>query len=152
MNVPIFRADKLRAYLDSPLNDGSLVGWGVDIVYTHVLNHARDVASEGGIKKAPPPKNAYAIIHSLPVRTAFFDLACFLSKRRAGELFCSRPPQFPHLTPNPLPKTTPSKPSTPTGDQPAHAEQEGRPARDLETGLHRAPRGAVVRLQEALRD
>jgi hypothetical protein len=68
MNVPIFRADKLRAYLLSPLNDGSLVGWGVDMVYTHVLNHARDGDSKEGSQRAAAPQRAYALFHSLPVR------------------------------------------------------------------------------------
>jgi hypothetical protein len=100
MNVPIFRVDKLRAYLNSPLNDGSLVGWGVDIVYTHVLNHgaARDGdGRDSGHEKAAPPQRAYALFHSLPVRAAaavFFSLpaSCARAGPEAQKLSGGAPP------------------------------------------------------------
>ena len=54
MNAPVFRTDKLRAFLDSPNNNGSLYGYGTDFLYHACMGSA-------GMDK-------FAIIHSVTCR------------------------------------------------------------------------------------
>eukprot|EP00798_Chlamydomonas_sp_ICE-L_P019603 gene19603-26286_t len=54
MNAPIFRADKLKMFLEHKDNDGSLIGYGTDFLYHHCIGKGH--------------KDKFAVIHSIECR------------------------------------------------------------------------------------